>query len=49
VITIRHEADRDHQAYIGVRMLRSLWPLPRRAIGEALKWGAVIAAVKRLF
>jgi hypothetical protein len=31
------------------RTLRSLWPLLRRAIGKALKWGAVIAAVRRLF
>ena len=29
------------------RTLRSLWPLLRRAIGKALKWGAVIATVKR--
>src|SRR5258708_15480863 len=29
--------------------LRSLWPLLRRAIGKALKWGAVIATVRRLF
>jgi hypothetical protein len=31
------------------RTLRSLWPLLRRAIGNAVKWGAVIAAVRRLF
>jgi hypothetical protein len=31
------------------RTLRSLGPLLRRAIGKALKWGAVIAAVRRLF
>jgi hypothetical protein len=31
------------------RTLRSLCPLLRRAIGKALKWGAVIAAVRRLF
>jgi hypothetical protein len=31
------------------RTLRSLWPLLRRAIGKALKWGAVIATVRRLF
>jgi hypothetical protein len=31
------------------RTLRSLWPLLKRAIGKALKWGAVIAAVRRLF
>jgi hypothetical protein len=31
------------------RTLQSLWPLLRRAIGKALKWGAVIAAVRRLF
>ena len=31
------------------RTLRSLWPLLRRAIGKALKWGAVIAAVRRIF
>ena len=30
------------------RVLHSLWPLLRRAIGKALKWGAVIATVKRL-
>jgi hypothetical protein len=29
--------------------LRSLRPLLRRAIGKVLKWGAVIAAVRRLF
>jgi len=29
--------------------LRSLWPLLGRAIGKALKWGAVIATVRRLF
>ncbi len=31
------------------RTFDSLWPLLRRAIGKALKWGAVIAAVRRLF
>jgi hypothetical protein len=31
------------------RALRSLWPLLRRAIGKALRWGAVIAAMRRLF
>jgi len=31
------------------RTLRSLWPLMRHAIGKALKWGAVYAAVRRLF
>jgi len=31
------------------RTLRSLWPLLKRAIAKALKWGAVIAAVRRLF
>jgi hypothetical protein len=31
------------------RTLRSLWPVLRRGIGKALKWGAVIAAVRRLF
>jgi len=31
------------------RTLRSLWPLLKGAIGKALKWGAVIAAVRRLF
>jgi hypothetical protein len=31
------------------RTLRSLGPLLRRAIGKALKWGAVIAAFRRLF
>jgi len=25
------------------------WPLLMRAIGKAVKWGAVIAAVRRLF
>jgi len=30
------------------RTFDSLWPLLRRAIGKALRWGAVIAAVKRL-
>jgi len=29
------------------RTLRSLWPLLRRAIVKALKWGAVLATVKR--
>jgi len=31
------------------RTLRSLWPMLVRAIGKALKWGAVIAAVRRMF
>jgi hypothetical protein len=31
------------------RTLRSLWPLLRRAIGKMLKWGVVIATVRRLF
>jgi len=31
------------------RTLRSLWPLLRRAIGKALKWGVLIATVRRLF
>jgi hypothetical protein len=31
------------------RTLRSPWPLLRRAIGKALKWGAALAAVRRLF
>jgi hypothetical protein len=31
------------------RTFDSLWPLLRRAIGKALRWGAVIAAVRRLF
>src|SRR5262249_10907529 len=31
------------------RALRSLWPLLWRAIGKAVKWGVVIAAMKRLF
>ena len=29
------------------RTFDSLWPLMRRAIGKAMKWGAVIATVKR--
>jgi hypothetical protein len=29
------------------RTLHSLWPLLRRAIGKALKWGAVIDTVRR--
>jgi hypothetical protein len=29
--------------------LRSLWPLLKRAVAKAVKWGAVIAAVRRLF
>ncbi len=29
--------------------LRSLWPLLGRMIGKALKWGAVIAAMRRFF
>ena len=29
------------------RTLRSLWPLLKRAIGKALKWGAVIDTVRR--
>ena len=28
------------------RALRALWPLLRRAIGKALKWGAVIATTR---
>jgi hypothetical protein len=31
------------------RTLRSLWPLLKRAIGKAVKWGAVITAARRLF
>jgi hypothetical protein len=31
------------------RTLRSLWPLLWRTIGKAAKWGAVLAAVRRLF
>jgi hypothetical protein len=31
------------------RTFNSLWPLLRRAIGKAVKWGAVIAMVKRIF
>jgi hypothetical protein len=31
------------------RTLRSLWPLLRRAIGKAVKWGAVISVVRRFF
>jgi hypothetical protein len=31
------------------RALRSLGPLLRRAAGKVLKWGAVIAAARRLF
>jgi hypothetical protein len=31
------------------RTLRSLWPLFRRAIAKALRWGAVLAMVRRLF
>jgi hypothetical protein len=31
------------------RTLRSLWPLLWRAMGKAVKWGAVIAALRRLF
>jgi hypothetical protein len=31
------------------RTLRSLWPLLVRVCGKALKWGAVIATVRRLF
>jgi len=31
------------------RTLRSLWPLLRLAIGRALKWGAVVATVRRFF
>jgi hypothetical protein len=31
------------------RTLRSLWPLLKRAIGKAVKWGAVLAVVKRMF
>jgi hypothetical protein len=31
------------------RTFDSLWPLLRRAIGKALKWGAVIATLRRLF
>jgi hypothetical protein len=28
---------------------RSLWPLLRRAIAKALRWGVVFAALSRLF
>ena len=31
------------------RTLRSLWPLMRRAIGRAIKWGVVIESVRRFF
>ena|SRR5215471_4691564 len=31
------------------RTWESLWPLLRRAIGKAMKWGVVIATVRRLF
>jgi hypothetical protein len=31
------------------RTIESLWPLMRLAIGKALKWGVVAAAVKRMF
>jgi hypothetical protein len=31
------------------RVLRSLLPLLRRAIGRAAKWGAILATVKRIF
>jgi hypothetical protein len=31
------------------RTFDSLWPLLKRIIGKAVKWGAVIAAVRRLF
>jgi len=31
------------------RTLRSLWPLLWRAMGKAVKWGAVIAVLRRLF
>jgi hypothetical protein len=29
--------------------LRSLWPLIRRALGRAVKWAAIISALKRYF
>jgi predicted DNA-binding protein (UPF0251 family) len=41
----RHRAVRLYWAHT----LRSLWPLLRRAIGKALKWGVVVATVKRFF
>jgi hypothetical protein len=31
------------------RTIESLWPLLRRAIGKAFKWGVLAAAVKRIF
>jgi hypothetical protein len=31
------------------RTLRSFWPLLRRAIGKAIKWGVAIDAARRLF
>jgi hypothetical protein len=31
------------------RVLRSIWPLLRSSIGRMVKWGAILAAVKRLF
>jgi hypothetical protein len=46
----RKELGRDRAVRLYcARTLRSLWPLLRRAIGKAMKWGAVIAAVRRLF
>ncbi len=48
VVPARLMSDRAVRLY-SARTLRSLWPLLRRAIGKALKWGAVIATVRRLF
>jgi hypothetical protein len=53
-----HERYAVHCAKYGVRYatlycwghsLRSVWPLLRRALGRALKWAAIISAVKRYF
>jgi hypothetical protein len=46
----RNELSRDRAVRLyWARTLRSLWPLLRRAIGKALRWGVVIAAARRLF
>jgi hypothetical protein len=46
----REEVGRDRAVHLyWGRALRSLGPLVWRAIGKALKWGAVIAAARRLF
>jgi hypothetical protein len=44
----QHGAGRARRMYWD-RTLRSLWPLLRRAIARAFKWGVVIESVRRFF